>query len=265
MLKMEHIKAYISILQRHGEFKVKEGGLETDIGIQNTDLLCTFACNDFLSAYEICSMYNRHNLKITYKNIHKRVKRLESLGLIELVEMEGVQHGAKYYQVSEEGLFRLFFQHALLDLTFLVNLPTIVEIHGNNSIFETFLYPFLGKETIMATKVEVTESDGSCVNGVAANYNFGLINMTLEYLRDCCMEVYSFLRPDDYPDPPFNIEDLKNRIILLVQGLVMRIIPNFRFYDDKDGENALTTLAQDDRFMKSTIFVRIFKWVMTSL
>lgn len=130
---------------------------------------------------------------MAYKNIHKRVKRLESLELIEPVKMEDTSHGAKFYRISEAGMFRLIFQHALLDLGFMVYLPQILEIHGNFSIFVTFLYPYLKKETIMAIKLRYappeSEDEFLPVDLVEGGINFEII----ESIFECCSQTFFLL------------------------------------------------------------------------
>jgi hypothetical protein len=78
-----------------------------------------------------------------YKNTHKRVKRLESLEFIEPVKAkevkaEDAKNRAKYYRISEAGMFYLFFREGMgvSDM-----LPSIIAAHGNYLIFETLLYP----------------------------------------------------------------------------------------------------------------------------
>jgi hypothetical protein len=86
---------------------------EIDKGTFN--LLSIFTFNVHLSIYQINKMSSRFGKKIAYKNTHKKVQKLVKLKLIERendnskLKDKDSERGAKYYKLSEEGIFVLFY------------------------------------------------------------------------------------------------------------------------------------------------------------
>ena len=131
----------MSILQRYEH-------IGSDIGPQANNILREFSYTQRMSAYNIYKKFKLGPSKMAYKNAYKHVKRLQNLEFIEPIEVQNAERGAKYYRISEAGLFQLFLPHKLL----IVLLPSIVKTHGNYLIFETFLYPIFKQETLVALK-----------------------------------------------------------------------------------------------------------------
>ena len=85
------------------------------------NLLSLFVFNSHLSIYQMFKKIEGKDLKkIVYKNVHKKVQKLIKLKLIERVidsskfqEIE-LERGAKYYKLSEEGIFALFYDSSIL-------------------------------------------------------------------------------------------------------------------------------------------------------
>jgi hypothetical protein len=104
--------------------------------------------------------------KMAYKNVHKRVKRLQKMGLIQ--ELEGnFERNAKMYELTSDGLFE-----RLLD-PFPI-LPDIVNLYGKSPIIETLVYQFFKVETISRFE------------------SIPLAQLRL-YLRKCCQTILSTL------------------------------------------------------------------------
>ncbi len=86
---------------------------EIDRGTFN--LLSIFTFHSHLSIYQINKMSERFGKKIAYKNTHKKVQKLIKLKLIERetdsskLSDRDSERGAKYYKLSEEGIFVLFY------------------------------------------------------------------------------------------------------------------------------------------------------------
>jgi hypothetical protein len=103
---------------------------------------------------------------MAYKNVHKRVKRLHSLGLIE--ESKGnFKRNAKMYRLTSRGLFeRLLDQSPWL--------PDILDLYRNNPIIETLVYQYFELETI-------------------ANFETFPLTELRRYLRRCCEAILNTL------------------------------------------------------------------------
>lgn len=90
------------------------------------------------SAYEIFSILKKSPRPMAYKNVHKRVKRLDTLGLIR--EVEKSQRNAIKYELTTRGLFeRLLIPN--VDLTFL-------ERNKESVILQNILFRFFEEITI---------------------------------------------------------------------------------------------------------------------
>lgn len=87
----------------------------SEIDGETINLLSIFTFHNHLSIYQINKMYARFGRKIAYKNTHKKVQKLVKLKLIERetdnskLKDKGLERGAKYYKLSEEGIFVLFY------------------------------------------------------------------------------------------------------------------------------------------------------------
>jgi hypothetical protein len=183
--------------------------------------------------------------------------KLESVGFIEPVKRKYTKHGAIYYQISEAGMFQLVLQkpHDIPQL-----LPSILDTHGNYSIFETLLYPCFKKETLASIKSRkdppVYRHEYSISRGTFLNYE--IAKVILEYLQYCCVEISHFIRPinrvpGSMPQKAL-LEILDNKISLLKDVLIMKIFLCFRQSEyeilETEKMNTLSILAQDEKFMK---------------
>ena len=100
-----------------------------------------------------------------YKNVHSRVKKLHKLNLIQAVEKES-DHAAKYYRLSIGGLYNLIYKRRK---SFLRLFKRMLENHGDNIIFNTFLYPYFNRATMMESTLSLISFSKVC-----------------SYLYDCC-------------------------------------------------------------------------------
>jgi hypothetical protein len=121
---------------------------------------------------------------VAYKNIHKRVKRLAQLKLIEPVEGH-FERGAKYYKTSPQGL-----------ITYLGRVETEISdyLHNNmdNIVIRGLLLEFFNDETIdsFRTLKEFPTADIG------------------EYLHDCCSYTLFVCKRFWYKINKFNIGDI---------------------------------------------------------
>src|SRR6185503_9738869 len=75
------------------------------------DTLQHFAWSKYVSSYQIFSNIQDTPWKMAYKNVHKKVNALLSAGLIQKTEIDDIhsnRHKAKYYKLTEYGIYRLF-------------------------------------------------------------------------------------------------------------------------------------------------------------
>ena len=142
------------------------------------NLLSLFVFNSHLSIYQIFKKIENKDLKkIAYKNVHKKVQKLIGLKLIERVvdsskfqEIE-LEKGAKYYKLSEEGIFALFYDSNILanpnyyyydqisngknkDIQKISNIfldykKEIYRYHKDCNFFKLCLYPWICVDTIL--------------------------------------------------------------------------------------------------------------------
>lgn len=75
------------------------------------DILEHFVWKKCVSPYQIFSDLKTTMLKMAYKNVNKRVNALLLAGLIQETEIvENNKHNAKYYKLTEYGIYRLFLR-----------------------------------------------------------------------------------------------------------------------------------------------------------
>lgn len=104
--------------------------------------------------------------RMAYKNVYKRVKRLESLGLIQVMQ-GNFKRNAKIFRLTQRGLFEdLLDPHPWL--------PDILDKYRDYPVIETLVYQFFELETI-------------------ANFEtFPLVELG-HYLRKCCEAILNAL------------------------------------------------------------------------
>jgi hypothetical protein len=102
------------------------------------------------------SVDNDESYNIAYKDVHKRIRRLDSLGLIEKVPIDQIHtkresiHAPIFYRLTLGGLFNLLYKNRTLILY--ADKEKIFHYHGKSIIFETFIYPFFEKSTLVGIK-----------------------------------------------------------------------------------------------------------------
>ncbi|MDN5846761.1 MAG: hypothetical protein L0H53_10865 [Candidatus Nitrosocosmicus sp.] len=113
-----------------------------DLGWVESSILYQFAKSKHLSAYSIFKYYkeNRWEKPMAYKNIHKRIKRLEELRLIQHVE-GNFERGAKPYEITTFGLL------AFMSLS-TSDGAEFIHHHKDNVIFKSLLLEYFEEKTI---------------------------------------------------------------------------------------------------------------------
>jgi hypothetical protein len=237
------------------------------IGDQAVELLFEFPNQNYVSSYGAYTSLKKGYPTMDYKNTHKRVKRLESLEFIEPVKakevkVEDVRNRAKYYRISEAGMFYLFYREekGVSDL-----LPSIINAHGNYLIFETLLYPYFKKETLAEfhNALELVEDDlGDIVAHVFKGPVVEILDKICRYIGYCCHAISNYIAILKAHMPNLKNQEKKalrdRQLKELLDGttlekdhLVMEIVLWFRSYKKtKYNDLVFLALAQDDKFVK---------------
>ncbi|MDR4492629.1 MAG: hypothetical protein R2685_17335 [Candidatus Nitrosocosmicus sp.] len=113
-----------------------------DLGSVELDILMHFAHNKHLSTYLLFKYYkeNKWLKTMAYKNIHKRVKRLEELKLIRVLD-ENFERGAKHYEITTYGMLNYMS-------IFTSERSEFIHYHKNNIIIKTLLLEYFEEETV---------------------------------------------------------------------------------------------------------------------
>ena len=139
-----HLEEYISYLLDNYEF------INAKLDDASELLLYYFIEKHASSAYDchkyLKRRYEMENKTIAYKNVHKRIIKLNSLNLIkkkDIKKEEGEpKHGAIYYSITKIGIFYLFKNRLTR-----TNID-IIKDHRENGLLVHFLYPYITFDTI---------------------------------------------------------------------------------------------------------------------
>lgn len=94
------------------------------------------------SSYKIFSLLKKAGQPMDYKNVNKRVRRLQELGLIKETKAKGESiHNAKFFSLTSEGIFYLLTQWQPISWKWLIE-------YKNNLILKVLLYPYFEENTI---------------------------------------------------------------------------------------------------------------------
>jgi hypothetical protein len=257
-----NISGYTSILAKNKNINLEVG----DVAIS---ILSGFSQTSVLSAYQIYS-----SMKTAYKNVHKRVQRLESLGLIELATSDAASHGAKYYKLTEGGMYKLYLSSDV-KMRFVLSLSEIIKHHGNLEIFKTFLYPYFEKTTLIAmdrprlsTNVEniktfkvffdelrtftssprshdVVSTFGKTMSQYLWGPNIRILFLLHQYLQKCCRHVQSILKE---PARGYIASDVRG----IAEELILQLIFSFGEAEEKYAPSSIQNpLTNDNKFMEN--------------
>ena len=158
------------------------------------DILEMFAHNESLSAYEVFSKLRPTRIKMAYKNVHKIIQRLLSLNLLKKTKKPRSyrnDHNAKYYKLSELGIFRLFLtrhEGIIVDRMSFELSRTIrmdgesIQYLGDCLLFKTFISPLVEIKLLPVLDIS-------------------FLLRTYEYLHQCCKGIESILQAEDQHVP----------------------------------------------------------------
>ena len=202
------------------------------------NILEQFAWEKSLSAYQICAKLKSTDLEMAYKNVNKRIHGLVSLKLIQETESDEIdvnKHNAKYYSLTEFGIYQLFLNklnglHIRELDTKKFNEPpssnTLIFFHNNHNslLFESFLYPYFEKDTLFAV----------------GNY---LLGDLYNYLADCCHKIKQKLKYNNYRIPVYDTIFYWNKVQTHNEKLLLHLKEQFNLESidsceiEKNGDN----------------------------
>jgi DNA-binding PadR family transcriptional regulator len=159
-MHLEDISKYTSIISKYQP---------TNLGDVESLFLIKIAGGP-KSAYSLFSQLKSQSKPMAYRNVHKRLKRLEELKFIEQEkEEQKFKRNAIYYKLTTFGLFYILSKHPISwEKDLLIK-------YREDIILKTLLYPYFEENTI-------------------ENCGFMLRWLIAQYLRDCCnitLDVFS--------------------------------------------------------------------------
>jgi hypothetical protein len=87
--------------------------IDLDKEFLENHLLCQELFYGPFSIYNVHSQYKKINISIAYKNVHKKVHKMISLGLLEETKGPYSVHAAKFYKISLNGWINLIAEGLL--------------------------------------------------------------------------------------------------------------------------------------------------------
>lgn len=112
-----------------------------------------------MSAYQLHNSLKSTKYAIAYKNVHKRVKRFHSNGLIQKTREIDRKHGSIYYRLTSLGilvfLFRFYSDLQYFDIPSKSNCVfEFMKYYRNDGFFQLFIIPYFGIETLQNLTIE---------------------------------------------------------------------------------------------------------------
>src|SRR5215469_13391828 len=161
-----------------------------ELGDVEFQILSYFANGSSLSTYQLLKIFNKlratpaSKIATSYKNIHKRVKRLAQLKLIEEIKGPFGRH-ARYYRASTYGLISYFGR-------VITKSDGHIKHNKEDIVIQCLLLQFFEEKTIDSF------------------YRLGLFptKEICDYLHDCCSVTISICREHWNKIKQFNIEDI---------------------------------------------------------
>ncbi|HSF50414.1 MAG TPA: hypothetical protein VLA74_06610 [Nitrososphaeraceae archaeon] len=134
-------------------------------------LLPLFAINKYITTYQCFKELNKQK-KISYKNVHKRVKKLLELGLIkEVTNNIPTKHGSIFYKLSSFGIYYIFLAIRIDKIA----IQKLFENYLNDDLFDKVLFQYIEKKTIKAIKsLVILDNIFNFINGNLLNIDYVL-------------------------------------------------------------------------------------------
>lgn len=231
--------------------ELQQERLKTEIGDAALLILSYFVHRKISSTYQIYSELKKSPSSMAYKNVHKRIQRLEALQLIQKVKVKETQHGAKFYQLSEAGIYHLFLNFSRP--SFVLRFPTILENYGEFTFFDVFLYPYFERKTLMSINKFIGKP-----THIFEDFNVILVFAIVSHLRMCCAAVQDFFSKMDKQlklkevkrDYAEELAALDQEITLRSYFLLFRMMWSIAISDDTIFDT-IKTISLDNKFMRN--------------
>ena len=147
---------------------------------------------------------------MAYKNVHRRIRYLFELNLIEEIKKDGgFKHGAINYKLTTRGLVYLFSELGF-------NAPSsskIVLSYMDNILFTTFLDPYFERRTIRSATYSLSR--------LIENYLNECSQMTRYALESMVYYSYPDMQPSDLWDAP-PIQVLEYQLNWHIQSFILK-------------------------------------------
>lgn len=117
-----------------------------------------------VSAYQLYSSLKSTKYAIAYKNMHKRIKRFHSNGLIQETKEIDRKHGSIYYRLTSLGilvfLFRFYFDLRSFEIPSKTNCVfEFMKYYKDDGFLQYFIIPYFGIGTLQNLTIESEISD----------------------------------------------------------------------------------------------------------
>lgn len=206
----------------------------TQLSRDQLHLLARFVSRRSFSTYDLFK-----SLRISYKNVHKKVQRLLALDLIQ--KKPGVwRRDAKHYELTAQGLYYLFLNFSHISHWIVLNAASILSNYAGDILWATFLYPYIKLKTIKQIE--------------NIHFLFDIFN----YLHECCTLVNQALsrwdvdtntgRKITHREALLGILEYRTNALLF--SLILEFISSRKGSELSDKER--TILRLDDHFVKVT-------------
>jgi hypothetical protein len=158
----------------------------TELGHVEREILNNFANNESTSVYSIYKKMKETPFRqsIAYKNVHKRVKRLVQLNLIEAMQ-EAFPRRAKHYKINATGLINYL----------------------NNSVTENHRFILFNKDNIVIQALLLEFLEEATLDSFYLLKKFPTRDLA-EYLSDCCSVTCTFCRNSWNEIGRYKLEDI---------------------------------------------------------
>jgi len=136
-----------------------------DIGYLEEEFL-EFVLEGTTSPYQIFRRLKKEDgmQPIAYKNVHRRIRKLLDLNMIEEIKtLGGFKHGARNFRLTTRGIVYIFSELGAPQSKSKI----LLSYYSANTLFKTFLYPYLEANTIKSA-------------------TYSLFRLIENYLEECC-------------------------------------------------------------------------------
>jgi hypothetical protein len=145
-------------------FEITEPTQIHNIG-QSEEVFLEFILEGTTSPYQIFSRLKKEEAmpRLAYKNVHRRIKKLLDLNMIEEIKTEGgFKHGARNFRLTTRGIIYTFTELGAPPKS-----NMLLSYYSENTLFKTFLYPYFEANTIKSA-------------------TYSLFRLIENYLEECC-------------------------------------------------------------------------------